>query len=232
MSRKILNQLCATDAVLAGLIKVVGPYRIERDLDCAPFQALAKAITHQQLNGKAAQSILTRFITVIGGDNGFPSPEIVVAAPIEALRAVGLSFAKIASLKDLAAKTLDGIVPDRQTLTALSNDEVIERLTQVRGIGRWTVEMMLMFNFAREDILPVDDFGVRLGFQLAYGLRKMPRERVLALYGERWSPNRSAAAWYLWRACELKRAGKLPEPTERIKLPRIVRKARSKRARK
>lgn len=229
MPRQIVRQLAATDAVMAGLIAAVGPYRLGEDLECVPFQALAKAIAHQQLHGKAAQSILNRFIAVIGNGQ-FPSAETVTAAPVDTLRSVGLSFAKIAALKDLAAKTLEGVVPDRRALAALSNDEVIERLTQVRGIGRWTVEMMLMFNFSRGDILPVDDFGVRYGFQLAYGLRKMPRQRVLALYGERWSPNRTAAAWYLWRAVELHRAGKLPEPAERVRLPRLPVRKRIKRA--
>ena len=214
---------------MAGLIAAVGAYRIARDLDCVPFHALARAITHQQLNGKAAKSILDRFIAVIGKGR-FPSTKVVLNTPVEQLRAVGLSFAKIASLKDLAEKTIAGIVPDRRTLTALSDEEVIERLTQVRGIGQWTVEMMLMFNFGREDILPVDDFGVRLGFQLTYGLRNMPKPKVLALYGLRWSPNRSAAAWYLWRACELHKAGTLPAPAERIKLPRLPTRKKRKRA--
>jgi len=213
---------------MAGLVAAVGPYRIELDLDCVPFHALARAIAHQQLNGKAAKSILDRFIAAIGAGK-FPTPERVRATSEAQLRAVGLSFAKIAALKDLADKTIAGIVPDRHTLTALSNDEVIDRLTQVRGIGRWTVEMMLMFNFGREDILPVDDFGVRLGFQLSHGLRKMPKPKALALYGERWSPNRSAAAWYFWRACELHRAGKLPEAQEAIKLPRLPGRKRVKR---
>jgi len=213
---KIVRQLCDAGSVLAGLIKAVGPYRIERDLDCVPFHALARAIAHQQLNGKAAKSIFDRFASTIGVE-----PNAVRTASTEQLRAAGLSFAKIASLKDLAEKTIAGVVPDRETLAALSNEEIIERLTQVRGIGQWTVEMMLIFNFGREDILPVDDFGVRLGFQLAYGLKKMPSPKALAKYGERWAPNRSAAAWYLWRACELHKAGTLPECREKIVLPRL-----------
>jgi hypothetical protein len=109
----------------------------------------------------------------------------------------------------------------------LEDAQIIERLTEVRGIGRWTVEMMLMFQLGRPDILPVDDFGVRAGFQYTYGLRKMPLPKVLALYGERWGPHRSAAAWYLWRAVELKRAGKLPLPLEQVILPRLARKRRA-----
>jgi DNA-3-methyladenine glycosylase II len=144
------------------------------------------------------------------------------------LRAAGLSFAKIAALKDLAAKTIDGTVPDHETLATLSNEEIIERLTQVRGIGRWTVEMMLMFQLGRPDILPVDDFGVRAGFRFAYGLRKMPKPKALALFGERWAPHRSTAAGYMWRAVELKRAGKLAEPAERIRMPQVRKKKRSR----
>ncbi len=141
--------------------------------------------------------------------------------PEATLRAAGFSFAKIASLRDLATKTIEGVVPDHPTLAILSNDEIIERLTQVRGIGRWTVEMMLMFQLDRPDVLPVDDFGVRNGFRLAYGLRKMPAPKALALFGERWTPYRTAAAWYLWRAVELHRDGKLPVPSAPTKLPRV-----------
>jgi len=139
---------------------------------------------------------------------------------------VGFSGSKIAALRDLASKTVAGVVPDRATLEGLEDAEIIARLTEVRGIGRWTVEMLLMFHLGRPDILPVDDFGVRLGFQLTNGLRKMPAPKVLALYGERWGPHRSAAAWYLWRAVELKKAGKLPEPQEQIRLPRVLKRRR------
>ena len=132
--------------------------------------------------------------------------------PVASLRAAGFSFAKVAALKDLAAKTLQRVVPAHAELVALSDEEIIERLTQVRGIGRWTVEMMLHVPLGRPDVLPVDDFGVRAGFMAAYGLRTLPHPKVLAAYGERWKPYRSVAAWYLWRALELKRAGTLPAP--------------------
>jgi DNA-3-methyladenine glycosylase II len=114
-------------------------------------------------------------------------------------------------------------------LEGVGDDEIIERITQVRGVGRWTVEMMLMFQLGRPDVLPVDDFGVRTGFRLAYGLRKMPTPRALASFGERWRPHRTEAAWYLWRAVELSRAGKLPVPTERIRLPRLKRRKTARR---
>lgn len=221
--RAIVAHLSRVDPVLAGLIRAAGPYTVKPDLTCPPFQSLARAITFQQLNGIAARAIFQRFVAACGREP-FPAPHTVLAMPDAQLRAAGLSFNKIAALKDLSAKTIAGIVPDTATLTALDNDAIIERLTQVRGIGRWTVEMLLMFQLGRPDILPVDDFGVRAGFRFAYGLRKMPAPKALAAYGERWTPHRSAAAWYLWRAVELKRAGTLPQPAERIRLPRLRRK--------
>ena len=222
MSRHILNCLARADAVLGGLIRAVGPCRLEISADGHPFQILGRAIAHQQLNGTAANTILKRLVDSVGA-GVFPTPEQVLAAPAESLRAAGFSFAKVAALRDLAEKTLAGVVADAPTLRELSDEEIIARLTQVRGIGRWTVEMMLMFHLERPDVLPVDDFGVRNGFRLAYGLRRLPAPRALARYGERWAPHRTAAAWYLWRAVELDKAGKLPAPCERIRLPRIPR---------
>jgi DNA-3-methyladenine glycosylase II len=221
MSEHIINHLCGVDQNLGGLIRAVGSYGLVLESTTQPFEALAQAIAHQQLHAAAARNILARFINNVGGGT-FPTPQIVVAAPDEALRAVGFSGSKIAALRDLATKTIAGVVPDRATLERLEDAEIITRLTEVRGIGRWTVEMLLMFHLGRPDILPVDDFGVRLGFQLTNGLRKMPAPKVLALYGERWGPHRSAAAWYLWRAVELKKAGKLPVPLEQIRLPRVL----------
>ncbi|NBU25862.1 MAG: DNA-3-methyladenine glycosylase 2 family protein, partial [Gammaproteobacteria bacterium] len=120
---------------------------------------------------------------------------------------VGFSAAKAAALRDLAARTLEGVVPDSATLARLDDAAIVARLTQVRGIGPWTVQMMLMFQLGRPDVLPVDDYGVRNGFRLAYSLAELPTPRELARHGERWAPYRSAAAWYLWRAVDLARAG-------------------------
>ena len=225
MSEQAIAHLSNVDTILGGVIRVVGPCMLAVELECAPYQSLAEAITHQQLNGTAARTILKRFVSTCG-NGAFPTPEAVIATPAAALRAAGLSFAKIAALKDLAAKTLEGVVPDHDVLHALSDTEIIARLTQVRGIGRWTVEMMLMFRLGRPDILPVDDFGVRNGFRLAYGLREMPAPLALAAFGERWGPHRTVAAWYLWRAVELARAGTLPKPAERTRLPRLRRNRR------
>jgi DNA-3-methyladenine glycosylase II len=220
VSQYILDHLSGADAVLGGLIRAVGPYVIELDGECHPFQALAQAIAHQQLNGTAANTILKRLIHSCGA-GAFPTPQMVLAASADTLRAAGFSFAKVAALRDLAQKTLADVVPEASALLQLSDEEIIARLTQVRGIGRWTVEMLLMFRLGRPDVLPVDDFGVRAGFRAAYGLSRMPKPRSLAAWGERWRPYRSTAAWYLWRALELKRAGRLPEPAQRIRLPRI-----------
>ena len=228
MSKRITTHLARTDPVMAGLVAAAGPYRLEPELECTLFRALVRAISHQQLHANAANAILKRFVSSCGqGD--FPTPAEVLAAPKRKLRAAGFSLAKIAALKDLAEKTLAGAVPERASLEKSADEEIIERITQVRGIGRWTVEMMLMFQLGRPDVLPADDFGVRNGFRLTYGLRKMPPPRALLAFGERWRPHRSAAAWYLWRAVELSRAGELPAPAERIRLPRVKRrKARRK----
>jgi DNA-3-methyladenine glycosylase II len=209
MTTRAVYRALSADPVMAGLIAAAGPYRPEPVPDHPTFEVLVRAIAHQQLHGVAAQRILARFVDALG--NGcFPSPQQVVDADDARLRACGLSYAKIAAVKDLAAKTIAGIVPARSQLDALSDLEIIERLTEVRGIGRWTVEMMLMFQLQRPDVLPVDDFAVRNGFRLAYRLRGMPRSRALAQFGERWKPHRSLAAWYLWRANDLARVKLLP----------------------
>ncbi|MBS0580155.1 MAG: DNA-3-methyladenine glycosylase 2 family protein [Proteobacteria bacterium] len=227
MTRHITRHLCAADPVMAALISTVGPYRNELDEDLHPFQALAQAIAHQQLNGTAARTILGRLILNCGS-GAFPTPQEIIRAPLAALCAAGFSGSKAAALKDLAEKTLANVVPDGATLAALSDDEIVERLTQVRGIGRWTVEMLLMFRLGRPDVLPVDDFGVRAGFQAAYGLASLPHPKALLAFGERWRPHRSAAAWYLWRALDLKREKKLPPPPQKMRLPRIARRRRKK----
>jgi DNA-3-methyladenine glycosylase II len=216
------RRLAKTDPVLGAVIRAAGKYALEPATTHTPFHALARAIAHQQLNGVAAQSIFGRFCglyqtteTAIAGMlEATLEAELVLDTPDEKLRSVGLSFAKIASIKDLARKTLDGVVPPYEILHTLADDEIVARLTQVRGIGRWTVEMLLMFRLGRPDVLPIDDFGVRNGFRLAYGLRGMPTPRALAEFGLRWVPYRSVAAWYLWRAVDLHKAGKLPAPSQ------------------
>jgi len=166
-----------------------------------PFAALARAIAHQQLHGKAAETILGRFVAKVGKGK-FPTPLQVKRARFSTLRACGFSNAKSLALKDLAAKRLDGTIPDAARLHAMGDDEVVERLVEVRGVGRWTVEMMLMSRMGRLDVLPADDFGVRKGFTVLHRKRQMVSKQALLKYGERWRPYRSVASWYMWRVLE------------------------------
>jgi DNA-3-methyladenine glycosylase II len=205
------HKVLKSDPIMAHLIEQAVHYEPDTRLTQTPFEVLARAIAHQQLHAAAANNILKRFVALFDGTE-FPLPQHVIDTEEARLRAAGFSYAKIAALKDLAAKALAGLVPTREALDSLSDEEIIERLTQVRGIGRWTVEMMLMFHMQRPDVLPVDDFGVRNGFRLAYGLKGMPRPKALAQFGERWKPFRSIAAWYLWRANDLAKLNLLPKP--------------------
>ena len=223
--RRRERALAARDPVMARLIAAAGPCTLEPRLEQPPFEVLASAIAHQQLNGVVAKRILARF-TALYAPAEFPEPAAVAATDVETLRAVGFSHAKISALRDLADKVLSGAVPTVAELHTLDGDAIIERITQVRGIGRWTVEMMLMFRLGRPDVLPVDDFGVCNGFRLAYGLKGMPRPRALAEFGERWAPHRSLAAWYLWRAVDLAREKKLPRPERAPKV--ALKKTRAK----
>lgn len=168
----------------------------------APFVALVTAVVHQQLNGTAAMSILKRVLALYPGKR-FPKPEDLLATPDDRLRAAGLSRAKIASIKDIAAKTVAGVVPGSRAIIRMSNEQIIERLSDVRGVGPWTVEMLLMFTLGRLDVLPATDYGVRKGFALTFGWKDLPTPKELLEYGERWRPHRTTASWYLWRALEL-----------------------------
>ncbi len=233
--RRRERALAQRDPVMARLIATAGPCTIEASHERPPFETLASAIAHQQLNGVVAKRILARF-TALYAPAEFPEPAAVTATADEALRGAGFSYAKIRALRDLADKVICGVVPTVAELHALDNDAIVERVTQVRGIGRWTVEMMLMFQLGRPDVLPVDDFGVCNGFRLAYGLKGMPRPRALAEFGARWAPHRSLAAWYLWRAVDLAREKKLPRagraPKVAVKMPRAKPKARKARPKK
>ena len=192
------------DPVMRALIRAAGPCVMKPVRGRTPYEALIRAIAHQQLTGKAAATILSRFFALYDGGR-VPEPAELLGTSDARLREAGFSRAKVASLKDIAARTLDGTIPPRRRLARLPDEAVIERLVQVRGVGRWTVEMFLMFTLGRQDVLPVDDYGVRSGFRIAYGHEQMPRPRELAEYGLRWAPYRSLAAWYLWRAVDLHR---------------------------
>lgn len=183
------------------LIRELGPFALIPRVRRTPFESLARAIAFQQLHEKAAESILKRFIALFPGRR-FPRPAELLTAHVDAIRGAGFSGSKVLALRDLAAKTLDGTVPTGRAITLLDDEAIVERLVEVRGIGRWTVEMLLIFQLGRPDVLPVDDFGVRNGFRIAYRRRTMPTPNEVLRYGERWRPYRTAAAWYLWRAAD------------------------------
>lgn len=201
MTSPILAHLGRADPVLRRWIRRVGPCTWEPDPRRSPFQSLVQAVANQQLNGKAAATILGRFRALFPGRR-FPRAADLESVTDLQLRACGFSGAKIASIRDIAAKALDGTIPSSRAIGKLPDEEIVERLTEVRGVGRWTVEMLLMFQLGRPDVLPADDFGVRNGFRIAYGLEEMPRPRVLLEHGERWRPYRSTASWYLWRTVD------------------------------
>lgn len=202
MNRTAVNHLLRVDKTLAHVIRRVGSCRLSPVNHRSPFQALVQAVTHQQLNGTAAGTILRR-VRALYPHRRFPKPEDLLATPDEQLRGAGLSRAKTASVKDIATKTIEGVVPTSRAIKKMSDAEIVDRLTTVRGVGPWTVEMLLMFTLGRLDVLPVTDYGVRCGFARVYGLNELPSPRTLLAHGERWRPFRSVASWYLWRALEL-----------------------------
>jgi len=201
MSEAAIKHLSSADKVLARLIKKVGPCGWKPDKRRSPFEALVQSVTHQQLNGTAAATILGRVKALYPGKR-FPTPEDLLATPDEKLRAAGLSRAKIAAIKDIAAKTLEGVVPTSRAIARMESELIISQLTSIRGVGPWTVEMLLMFKLGRPDVLPVTDYGVRKGFALTYKLKDLPTPKELLAHGEKWRPYRSIAAWYLWRALD------------------------------
>jgi DNA-3-methyladenine glycosylase II len=199
-----VDTLRKADRTLARVIKKAGPFTHQPEKIQSPFQALLRAIVYQQLTGKAAATILGRVQQLYPTRPGLTA-EAILATPDEPLRAAGLSRAKVLALKDLSAKTLDGAVPTLARLKKMEDQDIIAHLTQVRGIGPWTVEMLLMFRLGRPDVLPVSDFGVRKGFMLTYGTEDLPKPKELLSHAERWRPYRSVASWYLWRAVDLSR---------------------------
>lgn len=198
------------DPVLKGVIRQVGPFTM-KPARRQPYEALVRAIAHQQVHGRAAEAILGRFLALCDAPR-FPAPEAVLAHPPEALRGCGLSANKVLAIRDIADKAVTGVVPTRAEARRLTDDELIERLVPLRGVGRWTVEMLLIFTLGRPDILPVDDFGVREGYRVAAGLAEQPKPRALAAIGEAWSPHRTTASWYLWRAADLAKEGRFRQP--------------------
>lgn len=215
------RELSASDVKLGRLIERAGPFTLRVASTQSPFEALVESIVYQQLHGKAAATIHRRMLESfhdICGIGNHPSAQHLLDCPNDQLRAAGLSKNKMLALRDLAAKTLDGTVPTLERIRRMADEDIIEHLTQVRGIGRWTVEMLLIFRLGRPDVFPVSDYGVRKGFALTFnGLKPaqkvtpdlLPKPDIMYKRAKRWGPWRSVASWYLWRACDLA-AGKLP----------------------
>ncbi|MEP7014881.1 MAG: DNA-3-methyladenine glycosylase [Verrucomicrobiota bacterium] len=203
------RHISASDRRMAKLIKSSTRYNVSPSRSLRPFDALAESIAYQQLSGKAAATIWKRVRALYPKKKNL-DPKLVLATPDEKLRGAGLSRSKVAAIKDLAAKTIDGTVPSARALTKMSDEEIVARLIAVRGIGRWTAEMLLLFDLGRPDVWPVGDYGVRKGFAKTFGKRKLPTPKQLEKHGEKWRPYRSVAAWYFWRALDA------PEKTNRF----------------
>ncbi len=215
-----VSDLSSADPKLAKLIQRAGPFTMRVASAQSPFEALVESIIYQQLHGKAAATIhrrlLESFAPVLtleaAGTGAHPTPQHLLDCPNEQLRAAGLSKNKMLALRDLAAKTIDGTVPTLIQIRRMSDEAIIEHLTQVRGIGRWTVEMLLIFRLGRPNVLPVDDYGVRKGFALTFGKLNptdkvtpmdLPKPDTMQRRAKKWQPWCSVASWYLWRACDL-----------------------------
>lgn len=193
---------------MRALIRRVGPCTMRIERRWSPFQSLVRAVVYQQLHGRAAAAIFARLVALFPGP-AFPTPAEVLAMSPRRLRSAGLSRAKVRAIKDIARKAAAGVVPSRRVVARLGDEDIVARLTEARGVGRWTVEMLLMFTLGRPDVLPAADYGLRDGYRAAYGLRALPSSKRLLEHGERWRPHRTTASWYLWRAAGLARAARM-----------------------
>jgi DNA-3-methyladenine glycosylase II len=217
------KHLAERDDCLKRLIAETVPFQMDQDPLQSPYEALLEAIAYQSISGKAAATIFGR-VKALSSTAGIPPPEEMLKLRKAALRKAGLSGAKIIAMKDLAQKTVDGVVPTLEQAKELSDEELVKCLVSVRGIGAWTVEMFLIFHLGRPDVLPIHDLGVKKGWSITYGKKHMPKPKELLAFGERWRPYRSVASWYMWRACE--RAGNAamrkirPAKVRNRKLPR------------
>jgi len=213
--------LARIDKPLAALIKRVGSFHFKLDNCDSVYESLLEAIVYQSISGKAAQVIFAR-IRALGANGNCPTPDELLRLPALTLRNCGLSKAKAAAVRDLAQKTIDGVVPTLEAAEKMSDQELIDRLISVRGIGAWTVEMFLIFRLGRPDVLPIHDYGVQKGYAITYRKRKIPRPKELLKIGERWRPYRTVASWYMWRAVQLagKDARKITKPKTKRKVKR------------
>src|SRR5271163_1433534 len=199
------EHISRSDARMADVIRRTGEFQFKLDECESVYESLLEAIAYQSISGKAAATIFAR-IKALGANRICPTPAEILSAPAQTLREAGLSFAKVAAMKDLAQKTIDGVVPSLEAAQKMSDEELVERLISVRGIGAWTVEMFLIFRLGRPDVLPIHDYAVQKGFAILYRKKAIPKPRELAAFGERWHPYRTVASWYMWRA--VGRAGK------------------------
>lgn len=214
MSRAARVHLATADPALGNLIREIGPCGLKPERTREPYAALVSAVAHQQLHARAAAAMLGRLAERTNAPLGAPIPEpaILLSLSDADLRACGFSAGKSAALRDIAARAIDGTIPTRRAAARMSDAALIERLCPLRGIGRWTVEMLLIFTLGRPDIFPVDDFGVREGYRLLHDLQDQPKPRAFAIIGEAYAPYRSTAAWYLWRAADRGRTLKQAAP--------------------
>jgi DNA-3-methyladenine glycosylase II len=225
---KAHEYITRADERMARIIAKTGAFRFQLDQCDSVYESLLEAITYQSISGKAAATIFAR-IKALGSNGLCPTPAEILAVSNQKLRDAGLSGAKAAAMKDLAQKTIDGVVPTLEAAGQLSDEELVERLISVRGIGAWTVEMFLIFRLGRPDVLPIHDYGVQKGFALTYGKKEIPKPRELAAFGERWRPYRTVASWYMWRAVEhYGKTRKITKSTKAKKPAKPVKKKSSK----
>jgi DNA-3-methyladenine glycosylase II len=196
-----LTHLRASDPDLAALIERIGPFALELKAAKSLFEAMLRSIVYQQLHGKAAATIHARVLAVLEKHGGITPAALTKARDAE-LRGAGLSQNKLLAVRDLALKCSEGTVPSLPAARKLPDEELIERLTAVRGIGPWTVHMLLIFYLGRADVMPTGDFAIRLGFKRLYGKRKDPKPEAIIKHARRWQPYRSVASWYLWRSLD------------------------------
>ncbi len=206
--KQAIAHLCASDARWKRLIRSAGPYTLSVSALDNPFRSLLRSIVYQQLSGKAAGTIHGRVKALF--PRALPRPQLLQALDDATLRAAGLSYNKLLALRDLSAKALDGTLPTLRALHRLEDEAIVERLSSIRGIGQWTVEMVLMFRLGRGDVLPATDLGVRKGYQLVFapGTAELPAPRSILAHGQDWRPYRTVASWYLWRAVDLEKAAR------------------------
>ena len=197
-----LASLGAADPDLGRIIRAVGPFALQHRPTVTPFRELLRAIVYQQLSGKAAATIFSRVLAIYGRGR-YPTPGELLQTPVEQLRAAGVSRAKSLAMRDLAARTLDGTVPGVAAARQLDDEALIERLVAVRGVGRWTAEMLLIGGMGRPDVLPALDLGIQKGFQITYRTRRLPSPERILRHGRRWRPFRTIASWYMWRAVDM-----------------------------